>query len=256
MSRFIQSGLGIVLGFVIVSLFNTCKHDPFMAPDDLVPVDTTSNPIDTVGNPVDTIGMDTLCDPEKVYFALQIQPILTSNCAFSGCHDAASAQNGVILTSYEQVMQTADVRAFDLDGSDLFEVITDSDIDKRMPPSPRAALSSEQINLIANWILQGAENLTCDPNATGCDTASVSYSMTIAPIIQNTCLGCHSGSAPSGGINMSSHSGLQAVALNGRLVGAISHDPGYTPMPQGGAQLSACTIAQISAWVEAGAPNN
>jgi hypothetical protein len=39
-------------------------------------------------------------------------------------------------------------------------------------------------------------------------------------------------------------------------VGAITHAPGFTPMPQGGAKLPACEIAKIKAWVDAGSPNN
>ena len=249
MAKIIQTGLGMVILLMLLIQFNACKHDPFITEDDMMPIDTTDNPIDTT-----EMGMP--CDPDKVYFALEIQPILTSNCAFSDCHDAASAQDGVVLTSYKRVMQTADVRAFDLDGSDLYEVITDSDPDKRMPPPPRASLTSAQINLIATWILQGAENLECDPDAGVCDTDNVSYATIIVPILQNTCLGCHSGSTPSGGINLSTHAGVQTVALNGRLVGAVSHDSAYSSMPQGGQKLSDCKIDQIRAWVDAGAPNN
>jgi uncharacterized membrane protein len=225
-----------------------------MPEDDMMPIDTTG--VDTTDNPVDTTGMGTPCDSNTVYFSKQILPILQSNCAFSGCHDAASAQDGVILESYEQVIQTADVRPFDLNGSDLYEVITEDDEDKRMPPPPNARLTSGQIQLIAQWILQGAENLDCDENAGECDTENMSFSTNIQPVITNNCLGCHSGGAPSGGINLSSYSGVKAVADNGRLLGAIKREPGFSPMPQGGDQLSPCTIDQFTAWIMDGAPNN
>lgn len=234
---------------------SACKHDPFMPDDDdITPVDTTGNPIDTLDNPNDTLT--NACDPEVVYYELDIQPLLHSNCAFSGCHDAATAQDGVDLSSYEQVIQTADVRPFNLSGSDLYEVITDSDPDKQMPPPSRPPLNSDQINLIAKWILQGAENLTCDPSATECDTLSRSYLVHIVPIVQTHCQGCHSGSTPSGGINLSTHPGIETVAENGRLLGAITHNPAYSAMPQGGTQLGECEISQIRSWVEDGAPNN
>lgn len=250
----------VTLGLMLA--LSACKHDPMMPGGiDMNPVDTTGNPIDTVDNPIDTTGnpIDTLmniCDPEVVYFELDIQPLLHSNCAFSGCHDADSAQDGVDLSSYEQVIETADVRPFDLEGSDLYEVITEDDPDKVMPPSPRPSLNSDQINLIAKWILQGAENLICDPDATACDTLAQSYSLHVVPIIQTHCQGCHSGNTPSGGINLSIHTGVQQVALNGRLLGAITHDPVYLSMPQGGTQLRECEIAQIRNWIEDGAPNN
>lgn len=243
----------LVLCFILAQLVG-CKHDPLMPDEPVIPVDTTDNPIDTMDNPIDTMGVP--CDPDVIYYELDIQPLLNSNCAFSGCHDAATAQDGVDLSSYDRVIETADVRAFDLEGSDLYEVITDSDPEDRMPPSPRPALSSAQINLLSQWILAGAENLECDPDAGECETADRSYSNHIQPILQNTCIGCHSGGAPSGGINLSTYDGVRNVALNGRLVGAISHDPGYSPMPQGGAMLPECKISQIQAWIDAGAPNN
>lgn len=236
---------------VIVLVVTACRHDPFM-PDGSDPVE----PVDTTGNPVDTMMNGEPCDPDVVYFELDVLPILRSNCALSGCHDATSAQDDVVLTDFTRVVQTADVEAFDLDGSDLYEVITENDSDDRMPPPPNTPLTPGQINIIAKWIQQGARDLSCDPNVGGCDTDMVTYSGTVAPLLQNTCVGCHGGGSPSAGVNLSSHAGVAQVALNGRLLGAIRWEAGYAPMPQGGNQLSDCTIDQIAAWVDAGAPNN
>lgn len=222
----------------------SCKHDPFFT-DGIDPGDTTV--VVTPTNP---------CDPATVYFESQVLPILQSNCALSGCHDEASHQDGVILTSYQRVMQTADVRPGNLSGSDLYEVITETRADKIMPPPPRQMLTSAQINVIRDWITQGAKNLTCDVNAGVCNTDNRSYAQHIRPIIQNFCQGCHSGAAPSGGIDLSTYAGINAVIPNNRLVGAIEHLPGFTAMPFGGAKMSACNINQIKAWVAAGALNN
>lgn len=229
-------------------LTESCKHDPTFV--------EITDPVDTTGNPVDTVAEGTPCDPNKVYFELQILPILVSNCAMSGCHNEASHQDGVVLTTYQKVMQTAEVRPFDLGDSELYEVITDNDPDKRMPPPPSARLSTEQIALIASWINQGAQNLTCDPDAGGCNTSNVTYSGKVRPLLQSSCVGCHSGSAPGGGINLSTHAGVAAVAANGRLYGAINHQSGFVAMPLGGQKLSTCNISQIKAWIDAGAPNN
>lgn len=232
----------------------SCKHDPTMPAEDIMPVDTTAT--DTTGNPVDTTDMGTPCDSNTVYFNQQILPILQSNCAFSGCHDAATAQDGVVLESYEQVMQTADVRPFDLSGSDLYEAITEDDEDERMPPPPNTPLNDAQIQLISRWISQGAKDLECDPNAGGCNTENRSFAADIQPVITNNCLGCHSGGAPSGGINLSTYAGVKAVADSGQLLGAIRREAGFSPMPQGAAPLPQCTIDQFAAWVADGAPNN
>lgn len=227
----------------------SCKHSPATLTDDVVPVDTTSNPVDTIGNGIP-------CDPDVVYFELDILPILVSRCAFSGCHNAASAEDGVVLESYESVMQTADVRPYDLDGSDLYEVITDNDPDDRMPRPPNAPLSAEQKNLIADWIMQGAKNLECDPDAGGCNTENVSFAQYVRPVIQNSCQGCHSGSVPSGNIDLTTYDNVRNIALSGRLYGAISWQNNYENMPFGGNKLPDCSIDKIKSWIDSGAPNN
>ncbi|NUO03164.1 MAG: hypothetical protein HUU01_21345 [Saprospiraceae bacterium] len=229
----------------------SCKHNGLDPLDDDDPIGNDTIPDgDTTG----TGGVP--CDPSVVYFDLQILPILQSRCAFSGCHNEASAANGVILTSYQKVMQTGDVTPFNLDESDLYEVLIEDDVEDRMPRSPNPALSQDQINLIATWILQGAQNLTCDANAGQCDTQNMSFATNIRPIIQNNCQGCHSGTAPSGGINLSTYNGVAAVATNGRLYGAIARQPGFVAMPFGGNQLPQCSIDKIKAWIDAGVPNN
>ena len=237
-------------------LLASCTHDPIAGPVDPGP---GPDPIDTTGpgTPIDTGTTGTPCDPSIVYFQTEVLPILRSNCAKSGCHDAASHQDGIILTDYNQVMNSDDVvDPFDLDDSDLFEVITETDPDKRMPPPPHERLTAEQIEVIATWIMQGAKDLTCDENAGTCNTDNVTYSGFVAPLLANTCVGCHSGGAPSGGISLNTHGGVQAVALNGRLYGAISHAAGFQPMPRGSARLSQCTIDKVKAWIDDGAPNN
>jgi hypothetical protein len=90
-----------------------------------------------------------------------------------------------------------------------------------------------------------------------CDTTNVTFSGTVNNLLTSYgCLGCHSGSAPSGGFVLSSHAAVKAKVTDGRLVGAINHHPGFSPMPQGGAKMNQCDIDKIEAWVTAGAPNN
>jgi uncharacterized membrane protein len=220
--------------------------------DDVIPIDTMT--VDTM--PTDTTNNGVPCDPDLVYFDQEVLPIFISNCAFSGCHDANSAQEGIILDSYENVFNTGDVTPFNLDESDIYEVLVDDDEDDRMPPAPANRLTADQIQIIAAWILQGAEDLSCDPDAGSCNTENVSFSDVVQPVIVTHCQGCHSGSSPSGGIDLSTHAGVKTVADNGKLIGAISWSPGFEAMPQGGDQLSDCTVDKIESWVNAGAPNN
>lgn len=95
------------------------------------------------------------------------------------------------------------------------------------------------------------------PPPTACDTTAVKYSTTLVPIFSRSCYSCHSGTAASGGgIKLDSYSSVLLQVTKGRLIGSISHLSGYSAMPQGNAKLPDCEISKISAWVNAGAPNN
>ncbi|MCB0644372.1 MAG: hypothetical protein KDC44_22160, partial [Phaeodactylibacter sp.] len=132
----------------------------------------------------------------------------------------------------------------------------EDNLNKRMPPPPASALLPEQINLIAAWIQAGAENLECDENSGTCNTENISYANDVVPYLQTYCLSCHSGTTPSGNLHLGTYSVVAQVANDGRLYGAIAHLSGYKPMPQGSNQLPECTIDQIKAWIDAGAPQN
>jgi hypothetical protein len=88
-----------------------------------------------------------------------------------------------------------------------------------------------------------------------CDTTAVRWSSTIQPIIQVNCayVGCHTGSTPGGGINLSTYAGVKGSAQSGALLGSIEHAGNYTPMPNNREKLPDCTISKIRVWVNAGA---
>ncbi len=232
---------GIITFLVLItvlSLASSCKHDPL-------------NPIGP--NPNDTTGTGgRVCDPDTVYFQQDVLPLIVSNCAMSGCHDAASAQEGVVLTDYASIIQTGDVKAGQPNNSELYEVLVETNPDKIMPPPP-ASLTAAQIQLIKTWIKQGAKNNSCE---SGCDTSSYSFSGTIQPLLQNFCLGCHSGSSAPAYVHLDSHAGVVAALSNNRLIGAVKHQTGYTAMPPSGNGMSDCQIRQLELWIAAGAPNN
>lgn len=186
-------------------------------------------------------------------FERDILPIFISNCAKSGCHDAASRQDGYVFTSY-QTITSKKFKAGNARETELYEKITENDPDDIMPPPPNPRLSGQQIALIGRWINEGAKNTTgCKPL---CDSNKFAFAADIQPILNNYCRGCHNAAAPSGGIALDSYNGASNVALNGRLYGAISHSAGFSAMPQGSAKLDDCTIARVRAWIQAGAPNN
>ncbi|MCO6488523.1 MAG: hypothetical protein J5I98_08905 [Phaeodactylibacter sp.] len=89
-----------------------------------------------------------------------------------------------------------------------------------------------------------------------CDTQGVTYSGTIQPLLSENCLVCHSAAVNTAGITLEGYDKLKTQVDNGRLLGAIRHQPGFSPMPQGAAQLPECDIMKIEAWISNGAPNN
>lgn len=96
------------------------------------------------------------------------------------------------------------------------------------------------------------------PSVITCDTITVTYSATIAPILTTNCNGCHntaSASASGGGVILDTYSQASTYALSGKLFGVVSHTSG-SPMPKGGAKIDDCSIAKIKKWAAAGAPNN
>ncbi len=198
------------------------------------------------------------CDPDTIYFEMDVLPILLSSCAMSGCHDA-TAQEDVRLDSYAAVMASDVIRPFDPGDSELWEKINETDPDDIMPPPPSAPLNANQKAIIQKWINQGAQNLFCDEM---CDTVNVTYSGTIWPeIIQNYCFGCHNGANASGGIHLENHSQVAAAAnipagQPGSLWGAINHAAGNSAMPKNQPKLSDCKIKQVKAWIDDGTPNN
>jgi hypothetical protein len=88
-----------------------------------------------------------------------------------------------------------------------------------------------------------------------CDTTNMTYSVNIVPLLNSyTCLSCHFGQNASGGIRLEIYDSIKTVAGNGRLLGAITHSPGYKPMPDGAPKMSPCDINKMKAWIAAGTP--
>lgn len=109
-----------------------------------------------------------IADPS---FSTDIQPIFTSNCALSGCHNN-TAQEGLILLqgqayanivnvdSNQDTQQPVRKRVLPGDSANSYLVIKiegNQTVGTRMPQG-RSPLSSVQIQNIKNWIDRGAKN--------------------------------------------------------------------------------------------------
>ena len=89
-----------------------------------------------------------------------------------------------------------------------------------------------------------------------CDTSNVKYSVQIVNTLSANCLGCHTGASAPGGIMLDTYTDVRTVAMSGRLLGAITHSPGYRAMPDFAPKLSECRIAEIRTWIRNGMLNN
>jgi hypothetical protein len=92
-----------------------------------------------------------------------------------------------------------------------------------------------------------------------CDTVNVTYAGSVVPIMQNHCLSCHSNAVAAsfgGNIKLEVYADVKIQADNHKLLGAVAHENGYSPMPNGAPKLEDCKISTIRIWVNAGAPNN
>lgn len=218
--------------FAGILLFNSCTHEP--------PVAFTASPAPTPGGAA------------EVCFESDILPLFQSRCALSGCHDATTHQNNYMFDSYANIIRN-DLTPGNATTSKIYQVLFETGKDK-MPPLPNADLTTAQKALIGRWINEGAKNTNnC---AQHCDSTNFKYAAQISVIMNTYCVGCHAGILPAGGVILNTYTGVNQVAISGRLTGAVSHAPGYSPMPKNTNKLSDCQITQIRNWVNAGALNN
>ena len=224
----------VISVFILVIVFFACTHEPPVPNSPVIPPTVSNN-----------------CSPDSVYFTNEVMPIIASNCAMSGCHDAITRAEGVNLTNYSNIMKY--VKAGNAGGSKLYKVMIEANPNDRMPPPPMAPLSATQLAKIQKWINQGAKNNSC---VGSCDTTAFTYNAIVKPMIETKCVGCHKPGNLGGNIDLSTYTATRTSALNGKLLGSIAHQPGYSPMPKNGSKLQDCEITQVRKWITAGALNN
>jgi len=213
--------------FVLATIVS-CTHDP-------INPDPTPNP-----------NGSGLCDPDTVYFANEVLPLFTSNCADAGCHGDSNPADGISLTNYNDIMK--EVKAGNPNNSEVYEVLFETGNDQ-MPPPPAAPLDSLSKWKIYTWIAQGALNNSCNE----CDSNSVTFSASILPTIQAQCQSCHNAGNASGGVNLDGHGNVVNAVNNFGLMAAINRIS--KPMPPA-ASLSDCELAKFDKWIADGMPNN
>ena len=226
---------GSIVFIILVSivfagiLVNSCTHQPYVLPQNL-----------RTGDP-------TIC------FERDVLPIFQSNCAKGGCHDAGSRKSGYTLDNYSNIVSKGIVPGNPA-ASTIWQSISMNIFNVKVMPVGAPHLNGTQLDVIKRWITTGAiDSGAC--NTMICDTINFSYSGVIAPMMQTYCTGCHNSTSSAGG-SLMDYSSVVNAAVNGRLIGDISHLAGYNAMPLGSATLQDCQVTQVKKWVAAGAPNN
>lgn len=187
-----------------------------------------------------------------VCFNKNILPIFITNCTYGGCHNSKGGgdDESYNLTTYEGIMQGITPRH--PSQSPIYNSIRGNS--PSMPPSPHSKLTGKQIDYIKAWINFGAVN-SSNCSAT-CDTANVTFSSSVVPILNTWCVGCHNSGNIGGGYDLTSYNGVVTSITNNRLMGTINQLSGFSGMPKNSSKLSDCDIQVIQKWVNAGHPNN
>jgi hypothetical protein len=79
-----------------------------------------------------------------------------------------------------------------------------------MTPLNAQLLNLDQKQIFYKWILHGGLNNYCDQEP--CDSINVTFTVTVFPIIQNNCYGCHSVGNPGGGVSLTNYNQVKAGA--------------------------------------------
>lgn len=100
-------------------------------------------------------------------------------------------------------------------------------------------------------------DLVYPSSGAACDTTTVTYSATIAPLMNASCNSCHGGTAAAGaGIVLDTYTGVKTYAANGKLLNSIIQNGAASAMPKGSSKLPDCSINKVRAWINKGMLNN
>ena len=96
------------------------------------------------------------------------------------------------------------------------------------------------------------------PRTVDCDNLSdISFAEDVLSIVQTNCAtaGCHNAASAKSGYVFEDYSGTKNAVDNGRLIGVINHESGFSNMPPS-FQLDVCDRGIIETWVNEGALDN
>lgn len=122
---------------------------------------------------------------------------------------------------------------------------------------PSLLLLASVITVIIVSCYYDSEEALYPSLSSACDTASVTFSGTLIPILTNSCFSCHSNSTASSygtNIRLENYADLKANAV--AVQGSINYTGTYSHMPKNGGKLKPCSLRQFDIWVSQGMLNN
>ena len=225
-----KSILVFICAVAFLLLFQDCKHEAPIVPqinnqDTIVKKDTTHQ----------VIKIDSVC------FNTQIYPLIMSNCGMSGCHDATTKAKGLDVTTYSKIAYYS---------NQIYSSVSANRMPKGLP-----YFTTAQKALFQKWMNEGKQNTICVNN---CDTLSVTYTKSIAPVLQNYCLGCHNTTnaiSSGGGILLDNYQNVKTQAISGHLLCSLDWSSTCSKMPKGNTPLSFCDIRKFIIWNKNNCPH-
>lgn len=91
--------------------------------------------------------------------------------------------------------------------------------------------------------------------ATSCDTAAVTYTKSIQPLVSAQCTGCHGATSPSAGISLNDYASVRQSVEFGTFSSSVNWDSKVVSnMPKGGSKWSTCDLSKLRIWQQKGFP--
>jgi len=94
-----------------------------------------------------------------------------------------------------------------------------------------------------------------------CNTTDLTYDNFAEDFLVTNCAtagGCHvqaNAGVPTVG-SFETYTDAKVIVDSMKIIGAINHQDGFSNMPKGELKLDDCSISKLTAWVNAGAPEN
>lgn len=228
-------------------------------------------------------------DENNVFLKIQ-DDIITPSCATSGCHTGTSAPFGLSLEkgkSYDKIVDQPSsmasglslVEPYNPEASFLLLKILGTQSNGEQMPLSKPSLKADEIELIRQWILDGAQKPAGYEEAAEENSLQATLSSIQKNVFDVSCTtGCHSGDNPAGTLNlMNGKSFRQLVGrplqfdsdnillvkagdaansfLINKLEGIGLENKGQR-MPLNRGYLDTATITTIKDWINAGAEDN